>query len=128
METSVGLLLYFSDGKVVTGVSGGEAGIRGLVDTYDAKTGQRVWRFWTIPGTGDPECKTWAGDNAKTGGGPTWVTGAYDPELKLVYWGGNPSPDWNGDARLGDNHESPRFRFGVVVKTYWATRLMRGRL
>jgi len=92
------------DGKVVVGVSGGEAGIRGLVDAYDAKTGKRVWRFWTIPAPDDPAYQTWAGSSAKTGGGPTWVTGVYDPQLKLIYWGvGNPSPDWNGDARQGDN-------------------------
>jgi len=92
------------DGKIVTGVSGGEAGIRGFVDAYDAKSGTRAWRFWTIPGPGDPGYSTWSGASAVTGGGPTWVTGAYDPDLKLVYWGvGNPSPDWNGDGRLGDN-------------------------
>jgi len=92
------------DGKVVTGISGGEAGIRGFLDAYDAETGHRVWRFWTIPGPGDFGFNTWAGESAKTGGGPTWVTGAFDPELKTVYWGvGNPSPDWNGDRRQGDN-------------------------
>jgi alcohol dehydrogenase (cytochrome c) len=92
------------DGKVLVGVSGGEAGIRGLLDAYDAKTGERAWRFWTIPAAGEAGADTWAGDSLKTGGGPTWVTGAYDPELKLIYWGvGNPSPDWNGDARKGDN-------------------------
>ena len=87
------------NGKVVVGVSGGEAGIRGFVDAYDAKTGKRAWRFWTIPGPGDPGHDSWAGDSWKTGGGPTWVTGTYDPDLNLVFWGvGNPSPDWNGDA------------------------------
>ena len=92
------------DGKVVVGVSGGEAGIRGFVDAYDAKTGKQAWRFWTIPGPGQAGHDTWAGDSWKTGGAPTWVTGAHDPELKLVYWGvGNPGPDWNGDARQGDN-------------------------
>jgi alcohol dehydrogenase (cytochrome c) len=92
------------DGEVVTGVSGGEAGVRGLIDAYDARTGERRWRFWTIPGPGDFGDSTWAGNSAKTGGGPNWVTGAYDPALKLLYWGvGNPSPDWNGDARKGDN-------------------------
>src|SRR5216684_5176611 len=91
-------------GKVIVGVSGGEAGIRGFVDAYDAKTGKRAWRFWTIPGPAEPGYKTWSGTSATTGGGPTWVTGAYDPDLKLVYWGvGNPSPDWNGDGRQGDN-------------------------
>ena len=92
------------DGKVLVGVSGGEAGIRGFLDAYDAKTGKRAWRFWTIPGPGEPGHETWEGDSWKTGGAPTWVTGTYDPELKLVYWGvGNPGPDWNGDTRQGDN-------------------------
>jgi len=93
------------ENKVITGVSGGEGGVRGLIDAYDAESGKRVWRFWTIPGPDDQRAfHTWAGDSAQTGGGPTWVTGAYDPELKLLYWGiGNPSPDWNGDARAGDN-------------------------
>ena len=92
------------DGKILTGISGGEAGIRGFVDAYDAKTGKRVWRFWTIPGPGEPGHNTWTSDAWKTGGGSTWVSGTYDPDLKLVYWGvGNPGPDWNGDSRIGDN-------------------------
>jgi len=91
-------------GKVVVGISGGEAGIRGFIDAYDSTTGNRVWRFWTIPGPGEPGHDTWAGESWKTGGGPTWVTGAYDHDLNLVYWGvGNPSPNWNGDVRAGDN-------------------------
>jgi alcohol dehydrogenase (cytochrome c) len=92
------------DGKVVTGVSGGEAGIRGFIDAYDTKTGKRAWRFWTIPGPGEPGHETWHGDSWKTGGGSTWVSGTYDPDLKLIYWGvGNPGPDMNGDSRAGDN-------------------------
>ena len=92
------------DGKVLIGVSGGEAGIRGFLDAYDAKTGARAWRFYTVPGPGEPGHGSWAGDSWKTGGAPTWLSGSYDPELKLVYWGvGNPSPDWNGDGRQGDN-------------------------
>jgi alcohol dehydrogenase (cytochrome c) len=92
------------DGKVITGISGGEAGIRGFLDAYDASTGKRLWRFWTIPAPGEPGSETWTGDSWKTGGGPTWVTGSYDPELNLIYWGtGNPGPDWNGDVRPGDN-------------------------
>ena len=89
------------DGKVITGTAGGEAGIRGFVDAYDAKTGKRLWRFWTIPGPGEAGHETWSsGDEWKSGGGSTWVTGSYDPDLNLVYWGvGNPGPDWNGDAR-----------------------------
>ncbi len=92
------------NGKIITGISGGEAGIRGFLDAYDAKTGKRLWRFWTVPAPGEPGSDTWSGDAWKTGGAPTWVTGSYDPELKLVYWGtGNPGPDWNGDPRPGDN-------------------------
>jgi alcohol dehydrogenase (cytochrome c) len=90
--------------KIVIGISGGEAGIRGFLDAYDANTGKRAWRLWTIPVPGEPGIETWAGESWKTGGGPTWVTGAYDPELNLIYWGtGNPGPDWNGDKRGGDN-------------------------
>jgi len=96
-------------GKVLIGISGGEAGIRGFVDAYDAATGKRSWRFWTVPAPGEPGSETWPRDGKfkdswKTGGGSTWVTGSYDPELNLVYWGvGNPGPDWNADSRLGDN-------------------------
>ena len=91
-------------GKVITGISGAEAGIRGFIDAYDAKTGKRAWRFWTIPGPGEPGHDSWNAEAWKTGGGSTWVTGSYDPDLNLVYWGvGNPGPDWNGDSRPGDN-------------------------
>ena len=90
--------------KIIIGISGGEAGIRGFLDAYDAKTGQRVWRFYTIPGEGEPGNDTWGGDSWKTGGGPTWITGSFDAELDMLYWGvGNPGPDWNGDVRPGDN-------------------------
>ncbi len=90
--------------KVITGMAGGEFGVRGFLDAYDAKTGELAWRYYTIPGPGEPGNETWSGDSWKTGGAPTWVTGSYDPELNLVYWGtGNPAPDWNGDMRLGDN-------------------------
>ncbi|HLJ47053.1 MAG TPA: PQQ-dependent dehydrogenase, methanol/ethanol family [Bryobacteraceae bacterium] len=90
--------------RIVTGISGGEAGIRGFVDAYDAKTGKRVWRFWTIPGPGEPGHESWIGDSWEHGGGSTWVTGSYDADSDTVYWGvGNPGPDWNGDDRNGDN-------------------------
>ncbi len=90
--------------KVLVGVSGGEAGIRGFVDAYDAATGNRAWRFWSVPANGEPGNESWSGDSWKTGGGSTWVTGSWDPESNLVYWGiGNPGPDWNGDNRRGDN-------------------------
>jgi alcohol dehydrogenase (cytochrome c) len=90
--------------KVVVGVGGGEFGIRGFVAAYDARTGKEVWRFYTIPGPGEPGHDTWKGDAWKTGGGSIWVTGSYDPALNLTYWGvGNPGPDWNPDQRPGDN-------------------------
>lgn len=92
------------DGKVIVGTAGGEAGIRGFVDAYDAETGERAWRFWTIPGPGEPGNETWGGDSWRHGAGATWLTGSYDPALNLLYWGtGNPGPDWNGDVRPGDN-------------------------
>ena len=90
--------------RIVTGIAGGEFGIRGFLDSYDAVSGERAWRTYTIPGPDHPDNRTWAGDSWRTGGSPTWITGSYDPELNLVYWGtGNPGPDWNGDVRLGDN-------------------------
>jgi len=89
---------------IIVGIAGGEYGIRGFLDAYDAKTGKRRWRFWTIPGPGEKGNETWSGDSWKTGGGSTWVTGSYDVAQNLIIWGvGNPSPDWNGDKRLGDN-------------------------
>ena len=89
------------DGKVIVGISGGDVGIRGFVDAYDARTGERAWRFHTIPGPGEPGHDTWSEESWKTGGGSTWVTGSYDPETNLVYWGiGNPGPDWNADSSL----------------------------
>jgi alcohol dehydrogenase (cytochrome c) len=88
--------------KVIVGVAGGEYGIRGHIDAYDVATGKRVWRFYTIPGAGERQ-ETW-GDSWRTGGASVWVTGSYDPDLNLTYWGiGNPGPDWNGDHRGGDN-------------------------
>jgi alcohol dehydrogenase (cytochrome c) len=91
-------------GKIIVGVSGGEAGIRGFLDAYDAQTGKRAWRLYTVPAAGEPAVDTWAGDSWKSGGAPTWVTGSYDPETSTLYWGtGNPGPNWNGDDRKGDN-------------------------
>jgi alcohol dehydrogenase (cytochrome c) len=90
--------------KVIVGIAGGEDGIRGFLDAYEVKTGRRSWRFWTVPGPGEPGNESWQGDSWKTGGAPTWITGSYDPELKLVYWGtGNPGPDYDGEGRKGDN-------------------------
>ena len=90
--------------KVVVGVSGGEYGIRGFIDAYEAETGKRAWRFYTIPAPGEPGNETWAGDSWKSGSAPAWLTGSYDPELNLIYWGtGNPGPDFYGAERKGDN-------------------------
>ena len=90
--------------KIMTGVGGGEYGIRGFVDAYEAETGELAWRLYTIPGPDHPDNVTWAGNSWRTGGSSSWMTGSYDPELNLVYWGtGNPGPDWNGDVRMGDN-------------------------
>ncbi len=90
--------------KIIVGIAGGEFGMRGFLDAYDADTGKRAWRFWTVPGPGEPGNETWAGDSWKRGAAATWVTGAYDPDLNLIYWGtGNPGPDWNGEVREGDN-------------------------
>jgi len=92
------------NGKIIVGMGGGEGGLRGYIDAYDAKDGHRLWRLYTIPTTGEPGVGTWEGDSYKYGGATTWNTGAYDPELNTLYWGtGNPAPDWNGDARKGDN-------------------------
>ncbi len=90
--------------KLILGSAGGEYGIRGFIAAVDPKTGDELWRFHTIPGPGEPGHETWSGDSWKRGGGSIWLTGSYDPELNLTYWGvGNPAPDWNGDVRLGDN-------------------------
>src|SRR5262249_25058535 len=90
--------------KVIVGTAGGEWGIRGFLAAYDACTGKEVWRLYTIPGPGEPGHETWGGDSWRTGGAPIWMTGSYDPDLNVTYWGtGNPSPDWNGDLRPGDN-------------------------
>ncbi|MSV28348.1 MAG: PQQ-dependent dehydrogenase, methanol/ethanol family [Bryobacterales bacterium] len=90
--------------KVLMGVAGGEYGIRGFLDAYDVASGKRAWRFYTVAGPGEAGSESWQGDSWKTGGAPIWITGSYDPELNLTYWGtGNPGPDWNGDVRQGDN-------------------------
>jgi alcohol dehydrogenase (cytochrome c) len=90
--------------KVLVGVAGGEYGIRGLLDAYRVEDGARAWRFYTVPGPGEFGHDSWEGDSWRRGGAPIWVTGSYDPDLNLTYWGtGNPGPDWNGEVRKGDN-------------------------
>jgi alcohol dehydrogenase (cytochrome c) len=89
---------------VVVGVAGGEGRTRGFVAAYDARTGKEAWRFHTIPGPGEPNHESWAGESWRTGGAPVWNTGAYDPDLNLTYWGtGNPFPVYDGSTRKGDN-------------------------
>ena len=73
--------------KVIVGMAGGERGVSGFLDAYDAKTGTHAWRFNTIPQPGEPNFGTWAGDSWKTGGASTWNTGSYDPETNTVFWG-----------------------------------------
>jgi alcohol dehydrogenase (cytochrome c) len=91
--------------KVIVGIAGAEYGIRGFIDGYDTQTGKRAWRFYTVAGPGDPGAKTWPqGDAYQRGGGSIWVTGTYDPEQNLVFYGtGNPGPDYYSNAREGDN-------------------------
>jgi alcohol dehydrogenase (cytochrome c) len=90
--------------KVIAGTAGGEFGVRGFIAAWDVKTGKEVWRFNTVPGPGEAGHDSWGGDGWMHGGAPIWVTGSYDPELNLTYWGtGNPGPDWDGAGRPGDN-------------------------
>jgi alcohol dehydrogenase (cytochrome c) len=91
-------------GLVVLGVSGGEYGVRGFIDAYDATTGERKWRFYTVPGPGEPGHDTWEGDSWKVGGAPAWNTGTYDPATNQIFWPtGNPAPSNRGEGRAGDN-------------------------
>ena len=89
---------------VVSGTSGGDEGARGFVAAYKASTGERVWRFWTMPAPGDPLAATWGGRAIEHGCVTAWLTGTYDPGTGLLYWPtGNPCPDFNGEERRGDN-------------------------
>jgi alcohol dehydrogenase (cytochrome c) len=90
--------------KVIVGTAGGEYPTRCFIAAYDVKTGKELWRFYTIPGPGEPGNDTWPADAWQHGGGPIWVTGSYDPALNLTYWGvGNPNPDFYDEKRKGDN-------------------------
>jgi PQQ-dependent dehydrogenase (methanol/ethanol family) len=89
---------------IISGISGGDEGVRGFLSAYKASTGERVWRFWTVPAPGEPGSETWVGTSINHPGSSTWMTGTYDPEADILYWGvGNPGPDFNGDQRKGDN-------------------------
>jgi alcohol dehydrogenase (cytochrome c) len=91
-------------GVLITGISGGEYGTRGFLDGWDLKTGEKKWRTWTVPAPGEKGSETWNADRHDKGGAPTWLTGTYDPELNLVYWGtgnGGPwNPAWRGKDSL----------------------------
>ncbi|PYR27614.1 MAG: hypothetical protein DMF92_15975 [Acidobacteria bacterium] len=92
-------------GQVIVGVAGGDFSSRGFVDAYDAQTGERAWRFYTVPVPGEPGGNSWPNQEvALRGGGAVWNSGSYDPALNLVFFGtGNPNPDYYGDDREGDN-------------------------
>ena len=92
--------------KVIIGVAGGEYGVRGFIAAYEADSGDEAWRFYTIPGPGEPGHETWEGDGDAWmhGGASVWLTGSYDPDTNLTFWGiGNPGPDFNPEQRPGDN-------------------------
>jgi len=90
-------------GKIIAGYSGGELGVRGSVSAFDALTGKRIWKTYTVPAPNEPGSDTWKGEAYKRGGGSTWITGVYDPATNTTYWGtGNPGP-WVADERPGDN-------------------------
>ena len=92
------------DGVVIVGISGGEYGIRGYIEAYDADSGEQLWRTYTVPAPGEPGSETWPDTDAwERGGGPAWLTGSYDPELDTVYWGTGNAGSWNAGLRPGDN-------------------------
>src|SRR5688572_31520451 len=101
----ISLTPLVAGGKVMVGTSGGEFGIRGFVAALDPDSGKDLWRTFMVPAPGEPGSETWpqGGEQWKTGGASVWVTGNYDPETNLAFWGtGNGGP-WMGDQRPGDN-------------------------
>src|SRR5262249_21276322 len=89
---------------IVTGVAGSEFGARGNISAFDATNGKLLWRIYTVPAPGEKGNETWAGDSWREGGVSTWMTGTYDPDLDLIYWGtANPAPDFDSSVRAGDN-------------------------
>jgi alcohol dehydrogenase (cytochrome c) len=90
--------------KVIVAPAGGDAGVRGFIIAFDAASGKRAWRFWTIPGPGERGFSSWKGDSYLHGGGTAWMPGTYDPDTNTLFWGtGNPGPDFVGDTRPGDD-------------------------
>jgi alcohol dehydrogenase (cytochrome c) len=99
--TSVPLVV---NGNVIVGTSGGDSGVRGFLEAYDAATGKLKWHLWTIPGPGEFGSSSWPGDAYQYGGATTWMPGTYDPELNTLYWTtSNAAPDFVGDSRPGDD-------------------------
>jgi alcohol dehydrogenase (cytochrome c) len=91
-------------GRVVSGTSGGDEGVRGFVAAFDQATGKEQWRFWTVPKRGEPGSETWKGKDIDHPCASAWLTGTYDPDLDTLYWPtGNPCPDYDGTERIGDN-------------------------
>jgi len=91
--------------KVILGPATNEFGTNCWIAAFDVPTGNEVWRFKTVPEPGEKGNETWPGDSWQHGGAPIWVTGSYDPDTNLTFWGtGNPNPGWNGGPRNpGDN-------------------------
>ena len=92
------------NGTVIVGTSGGDSGVRGFLEAYDAVTGKLKWHLWTIPAPGEFGSDSWPRDAYLYGGATTWMPGTYDPELNTLYWTtSNAAPDFLGDTRPGDN-------------------------
>src|SRR5882757_2999831 len=92
--------------SILIGASGGDGGSRNWVTSLDAKTGNVLWKTYSIPAPGEPGSETWKDKNNawQTGGGAFYVTGSYDPQSNLTYWGsGNPVPGYDASYRAGDN-------------------------
>ncbi|HEY7335749.1 MAG TPA: PQQ-dependent dehydrogenase, methanol/ethanol family [Bryobacteraceae bacterium] len=118
-----------ANGVLISGVSGGESTTRGFLDGWDPDTGKKLWRRYTIPAPGEPGSETWPknSDAWSQGGGPTWRSGSYDPQLDLVYWGtGNaepydPRPRENLDSLFTNSVLAIRPKTGEVVCYYQYT-------
>jgi len=101
--------------KVIIGENGGDGAFRGYLTAFYIKTGRLAWRFYVIPAPGEPGSETWKGESWKYGGGAPWMTGSYDPDLDLVYWGtGNAASDFYDGDRVVSEKDDPK---GVNLHT-----------